>query len=1156
MNKLRIIAKNELYRYFVSPLAYVYLLAFLVLNASFALYFGDFFNRGQADLWSMFAFQPWLYLLFIPGISMRLWAEEFRSKTVVQLVTMPVDIRTLVMGKFVASWLFCGLALVLTFPFWITVNVLGNPDNQVIALSYVASFVLAGCMLAISQTMSAITKNQVIALVLAVIANLMFFWSGIEYILSVFRLFLPDTIIDVIASFSFISHFDTLSRGLVELRDVIFFASIIIFFNFTTILIVNFKTAGTSGWLKSTSKTYYISAWTMLLVAFFGVNILANNLMRNVQYDATEEKIFTLTDNTKNILQNLPEPVLAKLYFSPILEERNPALRSAFDNVRLLLKKYRDVSDGNFDFKIYHPEFLSQQEDIALAIGIQPVPLIDLNQNALFGMSIEDTLQNKSVIPFFTAERQGELEQELTTKIHQLHKKKKALGVLTPLSIFGADNSEGAYLGQQWQIVDVWNQNYELINIVSIDDFEHIDVLILFHPHIFAEEFNEAIKNFSRKGGKILLFLDPANEASRLYSGENFKLIGSDLGDLADFWHIRFYKDYVVADLQNSITVDATADYKKNPTFVQDVVQFRLKKDDMNPKHPVTANLNEILLASASVVMPEPEAYKNKKVEFYPLLKASQISQIMPASVVVDGLNPKQILHYFSPDNNQKILAGEFISLDKDNPFDIIAVADTDFLYDTFWSSQRSYMGTNYVVNNFDNANFVLNAIDYLAGNKELIGLRGKQMKNRSFAEIEKMRKLNSLRYSQQENEIYEKIDTAKKAMSEVWNKKDFEERENFTADELASISGVRKELEKLIGQLSDIRLNAFNEIKQIDNLISLINLALIPAIIVLILLGIKLLKWIKVKNKVPAVCCCFDAKLAKLAGGCVLIFAIAMLSVYLVNRSSVDAFENKKAFPNIEKRLNDINSIVLQSHNNKLTFVKENGEWVIEEQRKLPVYQERIRHLMATLAEARLFERKTNKAENLAMFDLLPIDDEASKAVQIEIFNDNELIQRFYLGDYNVDLGRGSKAAYIKYDNQFQVWKIKADFVDMNLDYHVWTYGNLWDLRYGRLYSPLNDEKEQNNLMELMKYMLNTQITPVETELKTLPIARKKLYVEGVNEVVLQFYRENDKAYVKYEFGKHNDNIHLLRSAKLLDGKIVEISNDQMEKILDNIKL
>ncbi|MBR1903705.1 MAG: Gldg family protein, partial [Alphaproteobacteria bacterium] len=455
MRKLWIVTKNELIRYFVSPLAYVYLLSFLILNASLAIYFGDFFNRGQADLLPMFEFQPWIYLLFISGISMRLWAEEFRQKTIVQIVTMPVAVRTLVTGKFLASWLFCGLALVGTFPFWLTVNILGAPDNQVIAMGYAASFILAGCMLSIAQTMSALTKNQVVALVLAVLANLFFFWSGVEYILSFFRLFLPDSAIDVIASFSFLSHFDTLTRGLLELRDILFFASVILFFNFTTILVVNFKTAGTSGWLKSSGRTYYFSAWLMLLIGFFGFNILANNLARHIQYDATQEQLFSLTDGTKDVLKQLPEPITAKLYFSPILEQRNPDLRMVFDNVRILLQKYKAASGGKFDYKVYYPKFLSQEEDIALADGVQAIPLIDLNQNALFGLTLEDTLQNKAVIPFFAQSNQDALEQEITAKLYQMYHTPKTIGIISGVPLFGSTEGDGTFVRSPWEILNI-----------------------------------------------------------------------------------------------------------------------------------------------------------------------------------------------------------------------------------------------------------------------------------------------------------------------------------------------------------------------------------------------------------------------------------------------------------------------------------------------------------------------------------------------------------------------------------------------------------------------------------------------------------------------------------------------------------------------------
>ena len=162
MNKLFVVIKNELLRYFISPLAYVYLIAFLVLNGSFAIYFGGFFGLGVANLKSMFSYQPWLYLLFIPGISMRFWSEEYRTKTIIQITTRPLSISHRVWGKFFAAWLFSLLALALTFPLWITINNLGSPDNNVIILSYIGSFLLAGCMLSISQTMSALDRKSVV----------------------------------------------------------------------------------------------------------------------------------------------------------------------------------------------------------------------------------------------------------------------------------------------------------------------------------------------------------------------------------------------------------------------------------------------------------------------------------------------------------------------------------------------------------------------------------------------------------------------------------------------------------------------------------------------------------------------------------------------------------------------------------------------------------------------------------------------------------------------------------------------------------------------------------------------------------------------------------------------------------------------------------
>lgn len=1154
MNKLWAVVKNELIRYFVSPLAYVYLLSFLVLNGSFAIYFGDFFNRGEADLSSMFAFQPWIYLLFIPGISMRLWAEEFHSKTIIQITTLPISIKNLVLGKFFAAWIFCGLALALTFPFWLTVNALGQPENAVILTGYIGSFMLAGCMIAVSQILSALTKNQVIALVLAVIANLFFFWSGIEYILSFCRLFLPDTFIDMIASLSFISHFNSLSKGIIELRDIIFFASVIIFGNYTTILIINFKTAGTSGWLKTNTKPQTITAWIALLLGFFGINLLADNFADTLQYDATEEKVFTLTDNTKNILKNMQEPVTAKIYFSPVLAERNSAIRKQFENLRILLKKYQNASNGKFEYKIYYPEFLSTEEDIAIADGLQSVPLIDLNQNALFGMTLEDTLKNKQVIPFFAQIGQTSPEQEITSKIHLLGIERKTLGVLTGLPVFGSSDG-GSFITEPWEIINLLSHKYKIHHIKAPMDFEEhkFDVLLIFFPKNLSNEIIEQIKKYSQNNGKIVLVLDPAHEAARLYSMSSGLLESSDSEALEKLWKFKFYDEYVVADLKNSITVDATVNYQTNPVFSQDVIQFKIPHGDMNPAHPVTKNLNEIMIASASVIMPDYEALQNGKITFYPLLRASSISSIMTAKVVKDGLNPQEILQYFQPDDNQKFMAAEIIGMEKENPFNLIVMADSDFLYDTFWMNKNKFLESEYTVNIFDNANFLLNAVDYLAHDNALIGLRGKKTLSRRFEDIETMRRINSLRYKQKEDEIFKQIDKAKRSLQEIWSKKHFEERENFTPDELAAISKVRTQLNDLRQNLSDLRYRAHENIRTISSRVSFFNIWLIPLIIILIfvlrlLIRLTFGKHQKIAFSLP------NKHIIVLTFGGILILSAGILSVFMANYSSLDGFENKAAFPQVTMKINDINRIFLKSNKAELTFEKHDGIWNLKEMPDLPVYQERIRRLITAIAQATLFARKSNKAENLRFFKLLPLEDKNSEVISVSLNHDDEIIQQFNLGDIDIDIGRGAKSAYMRFDNQFQVWQIKADFVDMDLDWHKWTYSNLWDLRYGRIYDRVHDAKNEERLAQLMRIMLNTEFFEVASKPKTDPIASINLLVEDGNHVGIAFYRENDKSYAVYDFDRLNQNPHLKLIAQYLSDKAVIIDNNKMEKIVEII--
>jgi ABC-2 type transport system permease protein len=243
MRSTLVIFRRELLSYFATPLAYVFIVIFLAMAGAFAFFLGNFFERGQADLQPFFNFHPWLYLVLIPALAMRLWAEERRSGTIELFLTLPISMTQAVLGKFLAAWAFAGIALVLTFPFWITVNYLGNPDNGVILASYIASWLMAGAFLAIGSALSALTKNQVIAFVVTAAVCFLFTVSGSPLVLGFLTAWAPDGLVRAVASFSFLSHFNAIQRGVIDARDAVFFLSVITAFLFANAVLVELKKA-------------------------------------------------------------------------------------------------------------------------------------------------------------------------------------------------------------------------------------------------------------------------------------------------------------------------------------------------------------------------------------------------------------------------------------------------------------------------------------------------------------------------------------------------------------------------------------------------------------------------------------------------------------------------------------------------------------------------------------------------------------------------------------------------------------------------------------------------------------------------------------------------------------------------------------------------
>lgn len=245
---IKTIAKRELGAYFSSPIAYVFIVIFLLLCGFFTFFVGGFFERGQASLMlPFFDWHPWFFLFLVPAVGMRLWAEERRSGTIELLLTMPITAWQAIVGKFLASWLFLALALALTFPVVITVNYLGSPDNGVIFAAYLGSWLMAGAYLAVSCITSALTRSQVVSFILSVVACLFLILAGFPPVINFFQQLVSpglSWLVDLVTSFSVMTHFQWFQRGVLDSRDIIFFLSVIGFSLFTTSVILRTHRAG------------------------------------------------------------------------------------------------------------------------------------------------------------------------------------------------------------------------------------------------------------------------------------------------------------------------------------------------------------------------------------------------------------------------------------------------------------------------------------------------------------------------------------------------------------------------------------------------------------------------------------------------------------------------------------------------------------------------------------------------------------------------------------------------------------------------------------------------------------------------------------------------------------------------------------------------
>ena len=241
---IRAVARRELTAYFNSPVAYVFIVIFLLVSGFFTFMVGGFFERGEASLASFFVWHPWLYLFLVPAVGMRMWSEERRLGTLELLLTFPITTWQAIVGKFLAALAVIAVALALTFPVIVTVNYLGHPDNGAIFAGYLGSLLMAGAYLGVASMTSALTRNQVVSFILSVVICLFLILCGYSPVTNLLTRWASSRLVDLVAAFSVMTHFDPFQKGVLDLRDIVFFFSIVGFTLFTTGVIIRGHRAG------------------------------------------------------------------------------------------------------------------------------------------------------------------------------------------------------------------------------------------------------------------------------------------------------------------------------------------------------------------------------------------------------------------------------------------------------------------------------------------------------------------------------------------------------------------------------------------------------------------------------------------------------------------------------------------------------------------------------------------------------------------------------------------------------------------------------------------------------------------------------------------------------------------------------------------------
>lgn len=846
------IFKREFAGYFRTPVAYVFLVVFLVASSGLGFFVGRFFSTNSASLEPFFWFQPWVFLFLVPAVGMRLWAEERRSGTIELLFTLPTTPVQAVLGKFLAGWCFLALAIALTFPLALTVGYLGSPDWGVLAAGYVASVLLAGTCLAVASLMSALTKNQVIAFVLGASVCLGFVLVGFSLFSDLLNGWgLPVPLVNAVANFGFYPHFESVVRGLVDLGAVVYFLSLSGFALFLNVVILERRSGG---------KTVAV---VLLLAALVLVNYLAG--AARLRLDLTADRTYTLSTGTRTLLSKIEEPITLHLYFSRSLRD-NPRIsyiKNYATRVEELLRQYASASGGRIKVVVTDPKPDTPEEEAATRARITGQPLGD-GTKLFLGLVATQADQEKS-IAFLAPDREPYLEYDLSKLVHsvQLVSKPK-LGLLSGLPLRAPAFSMPGMQREQGQVVaQEWEQNFEIVEIqpTATELPAGLDALAVVHPQGVTDQLQFAIDQFVLAGKPLFLAVDPSSRHMAAQSrqmamyGAQTQNTASDLPRLLAAWGVTFDSKRIVGDLDLAYLAQTQDGTVSMPAWLG------LQSANFGKGFLPADGIKDLLLLEAGSFALNPPA----GLTATPVLQTGARSGEFDAFMMQFGQGA-DIARQLKPDGKPRVLAallrGTFktafpdgapkpaespkpgdktpaepkpvpaapadILKESKQPGTVFLIADTDWLLDESSLDQRYLQaGIAYPIN--DNLAFGTNVVDFLGGSRDLINLRGKGTSQRPFEVIRRMELAAQVAYQDRLDELDARLQSVQQRLTELLQDQKGQTRLVATPQMQAEIEQFRVEEAKMKSERRQIRLSLREGIERLQNTLIALNLLVVP---------------------------------------------------------------------------------------------------------------------------------------------------------------------------------------------------------------------------------------------------------------------------------------------------------------------------------------